>query len=148
VLDQDGKNGMPDRTGFLEEFADLLYEQKINISDEASAALVRSALSDIYGFGMGDKNVRHSDSEWFLGYREYPFRAISSYEEVREASYYLLRTDPDGIVISGRLVNEVLERRKTKQRRPNRGNLQCCKVIWQISEDRPNLPQTLQLSSW
>jgi hypothetical protein len=113
VLDQDGKDGMPNRTGYLEEYGDLLRAQKIKITDEASAVLVRSALTDIYGFGMGPKNLRQSESEWFLGYREYPFRAISSYEEIREASYYRLTTDSDGTVISGRMV-EVLERRRIK----------------------------------
>jgi hypothetical protein len=75
--------------------------------------MVRAALTDIYGIGMGSKNLHHGDSEWFLGYREYPFRAISSYEEIREASYYRLTIASDGVV-SGRLVNEVLERRQIK----------------------------------
>src|SRR5579864_6930270 len=114
VLDQDGKGGMPNHTGYLEEYGDLLRAQKIKVTDEASAVLVRSALTDIYGFGMGSKNLRQSKSEWFLGYREYPFRAISSYEEIREASYYRLKTDSDGNVINGRMVNEVLERRRIK----------------------------------
>jgi hypothetical protein len=114
VLDQDGKDGMPNRTGYLEEYGDLLHAHRIKVTDDVSAVLVRSALSDIYGFGMGDKNVRHCESQWYVGYREYPFRAISSYEEVREASYYLVATDSDGVVKSGRLVNEVLERRGIK----------------------------------
>ena len=112
ALDANGKNAMPNRTGYLEEYGDLLRAQRIKVTDEASAVLVRSSLSDIYGFGMGDKNIRHGESQWYVGYREYPFRAISSYEEVREASYYLIKTDSDGVVKSGRLVNEVLERRK------------------------------------
>ena len=119
VLDENGKNAMPARTGYLEEYGDLLHAEKIKITDEASAVLVRSALSDIYGFGMGDKNLRHSESQWYVGYREYPFRAISSYEEDREASYYLVTTDSDGIVKSGRLVNEVLERRRIDSRVPS-----------------------------
>jgi hypothetical protein len=52
---------------------------------------------------MGSKNLHQSESEWFLGYREYPFRAISSYEEIRQASYYRLTTDSDGILSGGRL---------------------------------------------
>jgi hypothetical protein len=112
ALDENGKNAMPNRTGYMEEYGDLLHAHRIKVTDDVSAVLVRSALSDIYGFGMGDKNVRHCESQWYVGYREYPFRAISSYEEVREASYYLIKTDSDGVVKSGRLVNEVLERRK------------------------------------
>jgi hypothetical protein len=119
VLDENGKNAMPARTGYLEEYGQLLHAEKIKITDEGSAVLVRSALSDIYGFGMGDKNVRHSESQWYVGYRENPFRAISSYEEVREASYYLVTTDSEGVVKSGRLVNEVLERRKIDARVPS-----------------------------
>ena len=113
ALDQDGKNAMPNRTAYFEEYGDLLRAQKIKVTDESSAVLVRSALSDIYGFGMGSINLRHSASEWFLGYQEYPFRAISSYEEVREASYYMVKTE-DGVVISGWLVNQELERRRIK----------------------------------
>jgi hypothetical protein len=112
VLDENGKNAMPPRTGYLEEYGDLLHAQRIKVTDEGSAALVKAAFTDIYGIGMGSKNLRHGASEWFLGYQEFPFRAISSYEEIREASYYRLTTDSDGVVISGRLVNEVLERRK------------------------------------
>ena len=122
ALDENGKNAMPNRTGYLEEYGDLLTAHRIKVTDKASAALVRSALTDIYSFGMGTSdvppsapdNVRHNSSEWYLGYEEHPFRAVSSYEEVREASYYLLRTDPDGVVISGRLVNQELERRRIK----------------------------------
>lgn len=123
VLDAAGKKCMEPRTGYLEEYALFLRDQKIKVVDQASADLARAALVDIYGTGMGLKNakigvspdvLRRSQSEWHLGYQEFPFRAISSYEEVREASYYLLMTDPDGTVSSGKLVDEVLERRKIK----------------------------------
>lgn len=115
VLDENGKNGMPKRTGHLDEYADLLRAERIKVTDEASAALVRSAFTDIYGIGMSSTDLRHGNSEWFLGYREWPFRAISSYEEVREASYYLILVDASGLVVSGHLVNEVQERRKLKE---------------------------------
>jgi hypothetical protein len=111
VLDQDGKNAMPKRTGYLEEYGELLHVRAIKVADQASAALVRAALVDIYGFGMGT-DIRHRPSAWYIGYQEHPFRAISSSQEVREASYYLLTTGADGLVIHGRLVNEVLQRRK------------------------------------
>lgn len=115
VLDENGKNQMPKRTGYLDEYADLLRAEKIKVTDEASAALVRSAFTDIYGIGMGSADLRHGNSEWFLGYKEWPFRAVSSYEEVREASYYLIVVDTSGQVVSGHLVNDVLERRKLKE---------------------------------
>lgn len=114
VLDENGKSRMPKHTGYLDEYADLLCAERIKVTDEASAALVRSALTDI-GIGMSSTDLRHGNSEWFLGYREWPFRAISSYEEVREASYYLIRVDAKSQVVNGHLVNEVLERRKLKE---------------------------------
>jgi len=61
---------------------------------------------------MGGKDVRQSESQWYLGYDEHSWRAISSYEEIREASYYVLITNAEGLVTNGRLVNAVLERRK------------------------------------
>jgi hypothetical protein len=115
VLDENGKNGTPKRTGYLDEYADLLCANRIKVTDQASAATVRSAFTDIYGIGMSSTDLRHGNSEWFLGYREWPFRSISSYEEVREASYYLILVDASGQVVSGHLVNEVLERRKLKE---------------------------------
>ena len=113
ALDQHGTDAMPNRTGYMDEYGALLHSHAIKISDEASAALVGSAMQDIYGFGMGGKDVRHGDSQWYLGYDEHPWRAISSYEEIREASYYLVNRNAEGLVMSGRLVNQVLERRKT-----------------------------------
>jgi len=63
--------------------------------------------------------VRHENSNWLLGYQEFPFRAISGYEEIREVSYYLVSVDPDGFVISGRSVIKELERRKLKGADPS-----------------------------
>ena len=60
--------------------------------------------------GMSSENRRRGASEWLLGYREYPFRAVSSPEEVREASYNLLETASGGLVLRGELVIETLER--------------------------------------
>jgi hypothetical protein len=113
ALNQKGNDAMPNRTGYLEEYGALLHSHGIKLNDEASAALVRSALQDIYGFGMGGKDVRRAESQWYLGYDKHPWRAISSYEEIREASYYVVNTNSEGVVTSGRLVNQVLERRKT-----------------------------------
>ena len=116
VLDEDGGNCMPNRTGDRKEFGDLLRTEHVKITGATSAAMVRSALSAIdVGWGTDDlrtNDLRHENSNWLLGYREWPFRAISSYEEVREASYYLISVDKNGFVVSGRSVREVLERRK------------------------------------
>lgn len=119
VLDVDGRNCMPNPSGYLEEFGDLLHTAHVKVTDAKSAALVRSALIEIYGTGMSSEDLqttdlRHEKSQWLLGYHEWPFRAISSYEEVREASYYLIAVDARDLVISGRLVTQVLERRKLK----------------------------------
>lgn len=113
ALDQNGNDAMPKRTGYLEECGALLHSRGIKVNDETSAALVRSAMQEIYGFGMGGHDVRRSKSQWYLGYHKHDWRAISSYEEILEASYYVLITDAEGLVTSGWLVNEVLERRKT-----------------------------------
>lgn len=122
VLDADGRNCMPRRTGYWEEFADLLRAQHIKI-DSKSAAMVRSALMAVYTTGMSseDRHItgsRGENSQWLLGYNEWPFRAISSYEEVREASYYRLFVDANGLVVNGRLVIEELERRKLNKDAP------------------------------
>jgi len=115
VLDENGRDGMPKHTGYLEEYGELLRTERVKVTDEASAKLVMAVFSEIYRIGMSSTNLRHGNTEWFLGYGEWPFRAISSYEEVREASYYRVSVDASGFVLSGRLVNEVLERRKIKQ---------------------------------
>jgi len=116
VLDEEGRNCMPNRTGDRKEFGDLLRTEHVKVTDATSAAMVRSALSAIdVGWGTDDlrtNDLRHENSNWLLGYREWPFRAISSYEEVREASYYLISVDKNGFVVSGRSVREVLERRQ------------------------------------
>jgi hypothetical protein len=114
VLDSEGRSCMPEESGNDEGYGELLRAEVIKVIDASSAALVAAAFTDIYGVGLGSENRRHGDSEWFLGYREFPFRQISSYEEVREASYYLLSIDATGTVMGGRLVNDVLERRKIK----------------------------------
>jgi hypothetical protein len=114
VLDSEGRDCMPRDKGSDEEYGDLLQAEAIKVTDPSSAALVAAAFTDISGVGLGSENQRHGNSEWFLGYREFPFRPISSYEEVREASYYLISTDTAGTVMGGRLVNDVLERRKIK----------------------------------
>jgi len=115
TLDQNGMDIMPRRTGYLEEFGALLHSRGIRVDDVTSAALVRSAMQEIYGFGMGGEDVRRGESQWYLGYHEYPWRPISSYEEIREASYYVLITNAEGVVTNGRLVNEVIERRKMRR---------------------------------
>ncbi|HLZ35177.1 MAG TPA: hypothetical protein VKP13_14270 [Nitrospira sp.] len=113
VLDNEGRNCMPESSSD-KGYGELLRAERIKVTDSSSAALVAAAFTDIYGVGLGPENRRHGNSEWFLGYREFPFRHISSYEEVREASYYLVSVDATGTVMDGRLVNDVLERRKIK----------------------------------
>jgi hypothetical protein len=76
VLDEDGRSCMPKRTGYWEEFGDLLHTEHVNVTDARSAALVRSALITIYGTGMRSDD-RHQNSQWLLGYQEWPYRAIS-----------------------------------------------------------------------
>lgn len=62
VLDENGKSRMPKHTGYLDEYADLLCAERIKVTDEASAALVRSALTDI-GIGMSSTDLRHGNSD-------------------------------------------------------------------------------------
>jgi hypothetical protein len=116
ALDEDGRNRMPKPTGYREEFGQLLRTEHLKITDANSAAMVRSALTEIYaGGGVDDLrtiDLRHENSKWLLGYHEQPFRAISSFEEVREASCYVISVDRNGYVVRGRSVTEVLERRK------------------------------------
>jgi len=114
---------MPNRTGDRKEFGDLLHAEHVKVTDATSAAMVRAALSAIdVGWSTDDSrttDLRHESSNWLLGYHEWPFRAISSSEEVREASYYLISLDKDDFVVSGRTVTEVLERRKLNGDEPN-----------------------------
>ena len=123
VLDADGKNCMPHHTGYREEFGDLVHAERVKITDATSAAVVRSALTAIYAGGSADdlrtSDLRHENSNWLLGYHEWPFRPISSYEEVREVSYYLISVDTNGFVVGGRSVTKVLERRKLNGDEPN-----------------------------
>lgn len=125
VLDGNGRNCMPKRTGYWEEFGDLLRVAHVRVTDGKSAALVRAALIATYGTGMSSDDLRktdagHEGSQWLLGYQEFPFRPISSDEEIREASYYLITVDAGGVVASGRLVNQVLERRRLQRNEPRR----------------------------
>lgn len=101
-------------SGNCEAYGDVLRAQHIRVITEGEATLVARGFSDIYGIGVGSRNFRRGDSTWLLGYQEYPFRAISSYEEVREAYYYRLETDASGFVIRGSLVTDILERRKMR----------------------------------
>ena len=118
ALDQNGNDVMANLTGYLEEYGALLHSRGIKVDDATSAALVRSAIEDIYGFALGGEDVRRSKSQWYLGYNQHPWRATSSYQEIREASYYFLITNAEGLVTNGRLVNEVLERRKVSMTTP------------------------------
>jgi hypothetical protein len=123
VLDEEGRDRMPKHTGFEKEFGELLHMERVKVTEVTSAAIVRSAFAEIHAGGGADDlrttDLRHENSNWLLGYHESPFRAISGYEEVREVSYYLISVDPNGFVVSGRSVTEVLERRKINGNAPN-----------------------------
>lgn len=123
VLDTDGTNRMPRHKVYGEEFGDLLHAEHVKITDATSAAVVRSALSAIYSGGSADdlrtSDLRHENLDWLLEYQELPFRPISMYEEIREASYYLISVDIHGFVVSGHSVIKVLERRKLPADGPN-----------------------------
>lgn len=123
VLDEDGRNRIPKKLDNGAEFGDLLREEHIRVTDATSAALVKSALRSMEAAwdrdDPGTSDLRHEGSDWLLGYHEWPFRAISSSEEIREAHYYLISVDADGFVISGRAVTKVLERRKLASDAPH-----------------------------
>ncbi len=98
-------------TGNQEEYGEFLKTTKITLANDQDAAHVASAIAEIRGGGSSSRNVRHSESEWYLGYQESPFRAISGSEEIREAYYFRVRLDSRGAVLGGRLESEILERR-------------------------------------
>jgi hypothetical protein len=102
-------------SGNHEEFGLFLHAHRVKVRNRAMADEVAMAYTDIYGLSMCCDDVRHSPSEWHLGYREMPFRPISSYEEVREAYYYRLTVDSVGVVLNGTYVCETLERRKIEK---------------------------------
>jgi hypothetical protein len=107
-LDTGGNGG----TG--EEWGAFLHAERVRVSTAAMADKVAAAFfADSYQSGCC-RNLRRGTSEWLLGYRESPFRAISSYREIREATYYRLTTDPNGIVMDGKLETELLERRRLR----------------------------------
>jgi hypothetical protein len=123
ALDQEGRDRLSKHTGLEKEFGELLHMERVRVTDVTSAAIVRSAFAEIHAGGGADDlrttDLRHENSNWLLGYHESPFRVISGYEEVREVSYYLISVDPNGFVVSGLSVTEVLERRKIKGNAPN-----------------------------
>ena len=106
-------------SGNREQFAEFLKARRIAVKNDSDAAKVSSALAALYD-GGATANSRHGPSEWYLNYQESPFRAISGYEEVREAYYFHLHTDADGFVTGGRLEVETLERRPIEQNQPSK----------------------------
>jgi hypothetical protein len=111
ALSDDGKRRI-ELDGNGEEWGKLIHAERVSIRTKAMADKVAAAFFPECYQGASCRNIRQGDSEWRLGYREQPFRPISSYEEIREAYYYRVIIDPSGFVLSGRLVNEVIERRK------------------------------------
>ncbi len=99
-------------SGNQEQFGDFLKARQVNIRTDEDAARFAAALTDIYAKGSRSTNLHHNPTEWYLAYQEFPFRAISGEEEIREAYYFHLRTDGSGRVLGGRLESEVLERRR------------------------------------
>ncbi len=106
-------------TGNREQFAEFLKARPIAVKNDSDAAKVSAALGALYAGGT-TTNLRHGPSEWYLSYQESPFRAISGYEEVREAYYFHLHTNADGFVTGGRLEVETLERRPVEQNPPSK----------------------------
>ena len=133
MLDEEGGNRMPKRTGYREEFGELLRTERRKVTAATSAAMVRSALVEVRAGGGADDlrttDLRHENSNWILGYHESPFRAISSYEAVRDASYYLLSVDLNGFIVSGRSVAEELERRKLNGSAANHGSVKIATAL-------------------
>lgn len=111
----DGKTFAFHNSGNYEEYGAFLHTLGVKVATEDMAAKVTQAFIDIHGLSLCCKNIRRSKAEWRLGYHEDPFRAISSYEEIREAYYYLLTLDDGGVVVSGKLMADEIERRKIKQ---------------------------------
>jgi len=100
-------------SGNHEEFGFFLHGYRVKVRSKTMACKVARAFADIYGHGLSLCNdLRRSSSEWLLGYREMPFRPVSSYDEVREAYYYRLTVGSSGVVLNGTYVCKVLERRK------------------------------------
>jgi hypothetical protein len=113
ALSDDGKTHVElDSNG--KEWGALLHAERVNVSTEAMAEKVAAVLFAHCYQGARCRNLHRGTSEWILGYRESEFRVISGYEEIREATYYRLTTDSNGIVINGQMMNDVLERRKIR----------------------------------
>jgi hypothetical protein len=99
-------------SGNSTEFGVFLHAHRIKVRNKTMADEVARAFADIYQLSLCCSDVKHGPSEWYLGYRELPFRPVSSYEEERDVFYYRLTVDSNGVVLNGTLVNKVLERRK------------------------------------
>jgi hypothetical protein len=101
-------------SGNREQYGEFLKTMRTKVSNNSDAARLGEAMAAIYGDGSSN-NLRHGASEWYLNYQEAPFRAISGYDQVREAYYFHLQTDPQGFVLGGKLEVQTLERRKIQQ---------------------------------
>jgi hypothetical protein len=97
-------------SGNREEYAAFLRGQRIRVTDETADRL-SAAEAELYGNGSGPTK-RYARFEWRLGCQETPLHAISSSEEERGAYFYQLLIDANDFVESGRLLYEVIERRK------------------------------------
>lgn len=114
ISDQGPQESIFHSSGNSAEFGLFLHAHGIKVRNKTMADEVARAFADIYGLSLCCNDLRHSQSEWYLGYRESPFRSVSSYEEKRDAFYYRLTVDSNGVVLDGTLVSKVLERRKVE----------------------------------
>jgi hypothetical protein len=112
ISDQGPQESTFHSSGNATEFGLFLHAHHVKVRNKTIADEVARAFTDIYGLSLCCNDLRHSQSEWYLGYRELPFRPVSSYEEERDAFYYRLTVDSNGLVLNGTLVNNVLERRR------------------------------------
>jgi hypothetical protein len=118
VLDEAGKDFMPYHNGYLEEYADLLRAQRIKVADQASAALVRSRLLRSTGLEWPPPTRGTETRSGCWDTRSGRFGPLHQTRRCGSSSYYRLSVDADGVVLSGRLLTDVLKRRKLEADRP------------------------------
>jgi hypothetical protein len=98
--------------GDQEQFGRFLISQKVRLTNYDDAVRLARIMTDLGLASYTFPNIRHSSTEWYLSYRENPFRPVSGEEETRESYYYDAQTSADGFVVGFKLRSEVLERRK------------------------------------
>jgi len=100
--------------GNYEEFANFLHGHRIKLNTTEDAKKIWKAFCDIHKKGWQGDFIQIDKNKWKLARQVYDFRAISSYEEIKEEYYYLLELAEDKTVVSGRLHSDVVEKRNIK----------------------------------